>query len=165
MKITNLAAWWGAIIATFLLLWDIYKYRHSGPIIKIDASPNMEAIGKIPNNIKNKKYISVEVTNIGDRNTTITHLIMFHYKSLFRKIMKKKDKNMFIPTPALFPPPLPHILKTGERWLGGIEQTNELEEMSRNGYLYCGIYHSVEKKSIVQRVIIHKNPSSILETK
>lgn len=143
----------------------IYKYRRSGSIINIHASPNMQMLGKIPNSLKSKKYITVEVTNIGARNTTLTHLIMFHYKSLFRKIRKKKDKNIFIPEPALFPPPLPHILKTGERWLGGIEQTNELEEMSRNGYLYCGVYHSSEKKPIVQRVIIHKNSSSVLETK
>jgi len=114
--------------------------------------------------MKNKKYIKVEIVNIGDRKTTITHLVMFHYKSLFRKIREKKDKSFFVATPALFPPPLPYVIEPGERWLGGIEQTSKLEEMSRNGYLYCGIYHSCGKKPILQRVVIHKNPESVLET-
>jgi len=126
MKITELAAWWGAIIATLVLLWDMYKWERSGPIINVSAS--------------------------------------FHYKSLFRKIRGKKDKSFIVLPPALLPPPLPYVIEPGERWLGGIEQTSKLEEMSRNGYLYCGIYHSCGKKPILQRVIIHKNPESVLKT-
>ena len=60
-----------------------------------------------------------------------------------------------MPTPALALP-LPHILEAGERWLGGIEQNDKVEEMSRNGYLYCGVYHSCGKKPVLQRVVITK---------
>jgi hypothetical protein len=164
MKITDLAAWWGAIIATLVLLWDMYKWKRSGPIINVSVSIDMQTFGKMPNYPEGKKYVTVEVINIGDRKTTITHLVMFHYKSLFRKIRGKKDKNFFVAIPALFPPPLPHMIEPGERWLGGIEQNSELEEMSRNGYLYCGVYHSCGKKPILQRVVIHKNQDSVLET-
>ena len=155
--ITNIAAWWGAAIATFVLLWDIYKWTHLGPIINVTASPNMQPFGEIPNHPGEKKYISVEVTNTGTRKTTITHLISSHYKSLIFKLIKKTDNNYVIPTPAFLAPRLPHILEPGERWLGGIEQNNELEEISRNGLLYCGIYHSNSKKPVLQRVIIHKD--------
>jgi hypothetical protein len=48
----------------------------------------------------------------------------------------------------------PHVLKPGEQWLGGIEQTSELEELSRNGHLYCGIHHSSSKKAIVAKLIV-----------
>jgi len=163
MEITYLAAWWGAIIATLLLVWDMYKWKRSGPIINVSASPNMETVGKIPNHLEGKKYISVEVTNTGDKKTTITHLVLFHYISLFQKLRRKKDKSFFVATPALFPPPLPYVIEPGERWLGGIEQTSKLEEMSRNGYLYCGIYHSCGKKPILQMVVIQKNTGSVLE--
>jgi len=163
MKITELAAWWGAIIATLVLLWDMYKWERSGPIINVSASPNMQPFGKIPNHPEGKKYIAVEVTNIGNRKTTITHLVVFHYKSLFRKIRGKKDKSIIVLLPALLPPPLPYVIKPGERWLGGIEQTSELEETSRNGYLYCGIYHSCGKKPILQMVVIQKNTGSVFE--
>jgi len=163
MKITDLAAWWGAIIATLVLVWDMYKWKHSGPIINVSASPGMETVGKIPNHLEGKKYIAVEVTNTGDKKTTITHLVVFHYISLFQKLIKKKDKSFIVATPALFPPPLPYMIEPGERWLGGIEQTSELEEISRNGYLYCGVYHSCGKKPVLQRVVIHKNPESVFE--
>lgn len=155
--ITNIAAWWGAVIATFLIIWDIYKWKHSGSIINVTASPNMKTFGKIPNHLGNNKYISVEVTNTGTRKTTITHLISSHYKSLIFKLIKKADKNYVVLEPAFLAPRLPHILEPGERWLGGIEQNNELEELSRNGFLYCGIHHSSSKKPVMQRVIIHKD--------
>jgi len=157
MNITNLAAWWGAIIATLVLIWDMYKWKLSGPIINVSASPGMQTVGNLPNHLEGKKYISVEVTNTGDRKTTITHLVGLHYKSFFQKLINKKDINFIVATPAFIPPPLPYILEPGERWMGGIEQNSELEEMSRNGYLCCGIYHSCGKKPILQRVIIHKN--------
>jgi len=165
MKITELAAWWGAIIATLVLVWDMYKWKRSGPIINVSASPGMKTVGNLPNHLEGKKYISIEVTNTGNKKTTITHLVVFHYISLFQKLIKRKDKSFIVGTPAFFPPPLPHVLEPGERWLGGIEQACELEEMSRNGYLCCGIYHSSSKKPVLQRVIIHKNPDSIPKTK
>ena len=155
--ITNIAAWWGAAIATSVLIWDIYKWTHSGPIINVTASPNMKTFGKIPNHPKDKKYISVEVTNTGTQKTTITHLMSSHYKSLIFKLIKNTDKNYAVLTPAFLAPRLPHILEPGERWMGGIEQNNELEKLSRNGLLYCGIYHSGSKKPVMQRVIIHKD--------
>ena len=154
---TNIAAWWGATIATIVLIWDIYKWAHLGPIINVTASPNMKTFGEIPNHPRDKKYISVEVTNTGTQKTTITHLMSSHYKSLIFKLIKKTDKNYAFLTPAFLAPPLPYILNPGERWLGGIEQNNELEKLSRSGLLYCGIYHTGNKKPVMQRVIIHED--------
>jgi len=51
--------------------------------------------------------------------------------------------------------PDPFCLTLFACWLGCIEQNTELEEMSRNGYLYCGIYHSSKKTAVVQRVVIN----------
>jgi hypothetical protein len=156
--ITNIAAWWGAVIATFLIIWDIYKWKHSGSIINVTASPNMQAIGNFPNHEGDKDYISIIVTNTGNIKTTITHLVIFYYKykPVLSKILKKKAKTFFVPAP-FFSPPLPLILEPGERWLCGIEQTNEWVKLSRNGLLYCGIYHSGSKKPVMQRVVIHKD--------
>ena len=156
--ITNIAAWWGAVIATFVIIWDIYKWKHSGSIINVTASPNMQTVGNFPTHESDKDYISITVTNTGNIKTTITLLVVFYYKykPILSKILKKKARKFFAPTPS-FSPPLPHILEPGERWLGGIEQTNELEKLSRNGFLYCGIYHSNSKNPVTQRVIIHKD--------
>jgi len=159
MKVTEIAAWWGAVIASLVLAWDIYKWKRSGPFINVSASPNMKIFGSVPGGNENKTYVVVEVTNIGNQKTTLTHLVSFHYSTLLRKIRKKHDKCFFVPTPALSQP-LPHILDAGERWLGAIEQNEELEEFSRNGYLLCGVCHSSGKKAILQRVVAQKGKKS-----
>lgn len=137
------------------LIWDIYKWLHSGPAINVTASPDMQFIGASHNIDKNKKFISVEVTNTGERKTTITHIVGFYYSSLLSKLLNKKTKS-FIVIPS-FGSTIPFSIESGGRWLDGIEQTSEIEEMSRDGYLYCGIYHSSSKKPVIQRVVIHKN--------
>jgi hypothetical protein len=152
MNATDLAAWWGAIIATCVLGLEIYKLKKSGPVIDVSASPDMETFGGIPAGLQNKTFVVVKVTNAGDRNTTITHLIGFHYSSWFKRFRKKR-KAFVVVNPALSRP-LPHVLGPGEEWIGGIEQNPELEEMSRNGYLYCGVYHSCGKKPVLQRVVV-----------
>jgi len=153
MNVTGLAAWWGAIIATLVLAWDIYKWMRSGPILVVTTSSNMVGFGPMPGQVKDKTLIVVEVQNIGNLKTTITKLVGFHYPSLL-KWFRKKHSRVFIVIPSL--QPIPHVLNPGERWLDYIEQTPELEDMSRNGYLYCGVYHSSSRKPIIQRVVIPK---------
>ena len=159
MKPTEIAAWWGAIVATLIFAWDIFKWKRSGAIISINASPNMKTFGGVPDGLENKTLIVVEATNIGNQKTTITHMVGFHYKNLFSKLTDKKDLSFFVPNPAPSSP-LPYILGPGERWLGCMEQNQELEEKSRDGYLYCGIYHSCGKKPILQRVIVQEEKNT-----
>lgn len=152
--LTNIAAWWGAAIATFVFFWDIYKWLHSGPIINVTVLSNMQFVGYSTNIDKNKKFISVEVTNTGERKTTITHLVGFYYNSLLSKLLNKKTKS-FIAIPS-FGSTIPCSIEPGGRWIDGIEQTKEIEDMIQNGYLYFGIYHSSSKKPVMKRVIVHK---------
>lgn len=84
MKITEIAAWWGAVIATFVLLWDIYKWKRSGPIIKISVTPNLKVYPSDPLT-NNKTWIHIMVTNSGNQPTTLTNLCGFYYKSRFQK--------------------------------------------------------------------------------
>jgi hypothetical protein len=71
----------------------------------------------------------------------------------------KKNTKSFIAISA-FSPPLPYLINPGGRWIGGITQQSEFEEMSQKGYLYCGIKHSGSKNPVLQRVIIRKNEQS-----
>jgi len=156
--ITNIAAWWGAVIATFVIIWDIYKWKHSGSIINVTASPNMQTVENFPTYKDDKDYISIIVTNTGNIKTTITHLVIFYYKynPILSKILKKKARTFPEPDPYNSPL-LPIMLVPGEMWPCDIERNDELEKLSRNGFLYCGIYHSNSKKPVMQRVIIHKD--------
>ena len=156
--ITNIAAWWGAVIATFVIIWDIYKWKHSGAIINVTASSNMQMGENFPPCESDKDYISIIVTNTGNIKTTITHLVIFYYKynPILSKILKKKARTF--PEPDPFNSPLlPIMLVPGERWLCDIKRNDELEKLSRRGFLYCGIYHSSSKNPVMQRVVIHKD--------
>ena len=159
MNATELAAWWGAAIASLVLVWDIFKWKRTGPILKVSASPDMQTIGGLPDGLQDKKFVAVEVTNTGDRKTTLTHLVGFHYASKFQWLRRKKNKTFIVANPA-FSATLPHVLESGERWLGGIEQNKELEEISRKGYLYCGVYHSSGKRPVLQRVIVRNEDTT-----
>ena len=153
MTPTEIAAWWGAGVATIVFAWDIYKWVRTGPIIKVSTATNMESFGGTPDGLEGRNLIVVEVTNSGSSRTTITHFFGSYYNSRLRKIRKKADRNFLVPNPGTGQP-IPYVLEPGERWLGCIEQTEELEKMSREGYLYCGVYHSCRKAAVVQRVIV-----------
>lgn len=152
MELTKIAAWWGAVIATLLLGWDIYKWKRSGPIINVSVSSNMKPVGNSLSRIQDKTFIYVEVVNKGDRKTTITHLVVFHYSSFFKKLINKKNMQGIVV--SALNKPLPYVLEPGELWQGGILQNKELEEMIKNGYLYCGIFHSSGNKPILRRVVL-----------
>jgi hypothetical protein len=158
MSVTDAAAWWGALTATLVLVWDIYKWKITGPIVNVSVSPNMKFHGDVPNPLRDETFVVVEVTNTGDRATTLTLLTAVHYRSVFRRFRRKSDGMLIIQDPPLTGPLL-HVLKPGQRWLGSIVQKEDIEQMSRDGYLYCGVHHSSGKKSVLQRVVLLE-PSS-----
>lgn len=120
----------------------------------------MTTVGGVTANMIEGTFIVVEATNTGDRSTTITHLAGYHYKSFFQQLRKKPDKSFVVTNPGLGQS-LPHLLPPGGRWIGGIDQKDELEEMSRTGRLYCGIIHTSAKKPVRRRVVIPKNEKKI----
>jgi hypothetical protein len=76
MKISDIAAWWGAAIATALLIWDLYKWRRSGPHLEISVSPNMSTFGSAQM-YGEGPFVVLEVRNNGNRKTTLTHCVGF----------------------------------------------------------------------------------------
>ncbi len=88
-KISDIAAWWGAVIATLALVWNIVVALRSGARIQVTATPNMLYIPSDPIT-KDKKYIYVKAVNRGTAPTTITHLCGFYSDSLWNFIRKKQ---------------------------------------------------------------------------
>ena len=83
----GIVAWWGAIVATFVLLWDIYKWKTAGPRIRFIVRSGMIIVGD-PDR-EGQTFISAEATNIGDRPTTITNLVVQHYKTYLTMLKHK----------------------------------------------------------------------------
>lgn len=136
---------YGAIISTTVLFWDIYKWKNKGPKIIGRISSNM--VGLNFPDYKNKELTVVNITNTGDRPTTITHLSLQFYKTKIKKIFKKADQIMFIATPSLSHP-IPYTLNPGLEWQGIIIQNDEFKEMSDKGILVSSVYFSHTKKPI-----------------
>ncbi len=154
LKGTNIVAWWGAVVATIVLIWDIYKWKSSGPKIKFEVAPNILVVGDPAR--KGKKFISANTTNIGDRPTTITNLVLQHYNTYFAMLRHKPSTSMIVLSPSNAQP-LPFILQPGQVWQGLSIQDHELEELAKDGYLVCGLCHSHSDKEIDRRVNLSKN--------
>lgn len=154
MTPTDVAAWFGAFTGALVLLWDVFKWVHSGPRVRVSASPNMTAYGSAIKLLGTKTCIAVEASNVGQAKTTITHLVGFYYKSPLSKLLRHEPIHSFV-VPDPKPGEIPHVMDVGERWIGMMEQNAEVEELSRKGALYVGVFHSSGKRPALQRVIIH----------
>lgn len=148
-------ALWGAILATFVFLLDIYKWLTGGVKVSFTAKPNMRYSNSIPKGL----FISIRVTNDGNLPTTITNICAQHYSSFFHKLFGKPGQAMVIGNPGITTT-LPHLLKPGSIWDGFIAQDSEIETMAKDGYFYCYLYCSHTKKPIRQRIIIKESPTT-----
>ena len=151
LKGIEIVAWWGAIIATVVLVWNIYKWKTSGPKIRFVIRPGMIVVGDQTR--EGQSFISAEATNIGNRPTTITNLVFQHYKSYFAMLRHKPQTSMIVTEPSASQP-LPYVLQPGSVWRGLCPQTDEIGNLAKAGYLVCGLCHSHSDKEIDRRVII-----------
>jgi hypothetical protein len=152
IDLTGFLAIWGAVLSTIAIVWDVYKWRTSGPNLQMRVMTGMEAFN-IPE-YEGKTLIVAVVTNRGDRPTTITHLAVAYYDAWWKAMLRKRSAaNGWIATPSTTQR-VPFELKPGVEWSGMIDQTKELEVWAREGWLYATIYHSHDRKPIRQRISI-----------
>jgi hypothetical protein len=112
-------------------------------------------------------YLSAAVTNRGSAPTTITHMVLYNYRSrLARYIpsrltrwMKKQRPETFVVTSIGAPGPLPYVLQPGHTWVGMATHTSALEQMIEAGRLYVGIIGSHSDRTLFKRVRRWKAPS------
>ena len=71
---TDVLAWWGAIVATLVLIWDIIKWRREGVhlTVKIKAVDGLDG-----------KFIRCEICNRGGKATTIKEVVLLTYQDKF----------------------------------------------------------------------------------
>ncbi len=148
---------YAAVVSTVVVIWDIVKWNLSAPRLRINAVPNMEVmpgLGAVYAGLAHQCFVSVEVVNVGNKKTTLTHLFGRYYKSRPQRVSRRKPTRLFAvlnPGPG---PGLPFELEAGARWIGSIDQSPELEELSRSGLLFVGVYHTMSKRATEQRLVI-----------
>ncbi len=146
---SNYAAWWGAIIATLTLVWNIVVAIRSGARIKVRANPNMKVYPTQPIT-GDKSYISVTAVNHGTSPTTITHFCGFYAHS-FWDLMRGKKQQFVVPTHPALGKTVPYVLAPGDQWSSLADQDYMLEK-AKGGFLYLGIIHNQRKRPLYKRV-------------
>ena len=86
-SLTLLIASYAAIISTFVLGWDAYKWLNEGPKVRITAQTGMKIVGG--GQIDPRTYVSVTAINFGDRATTITNMGFLYYKNWFKAYFQR----------------------------------------------------------------------------
>jgi hypothetical protein len=146
MTASDIAAWWGAALASIVLAWDIYKWMTSGPRLVLNAKPNFQMVG----DTSEKKHVFVEVVNRGDQLTTLTHLAFYNYKTIIHRILRRRHNHVvIIPMPS--GQGLPFELDPGKRWVGVVEQ-DELFSHHKDGLIFAVIVHSGSNRDSICRV-------------
>lgn len=130
---------YAAVVSTFLLGWDAYKWLASGAKVDMSASLNMKIIGGFEPD--DKTYVSVTAYNVGDRPTTITNLGGMYFDSWWcAYITKRKPKKAFIISQPSQAQPIPYRFDVGDSWMGLVNQTEDILKMAKEGYLFLILY-------------------------
>ena len=150
LSASDLAAWWGALVATAVLVFEVIKWRKSRAAVHVTAKPNMQLVGS--GVMGAEKHILITATNRGGQPTTITHVIVAQYPHWMARIRGKPDMWGAIPDPR--PGRLPHVLAPGEMWTGLVDQSDLAAKSKPGGLLYCGVNHALVEKPILVRVAL-----------
>ena len=144
---TNYIAWWGAILSSIVFIWNIIKWKLSGPKLDVCISPNTyqwkgqielmpgeenKPAGK-PQTMK--PFVVVEVRNIGRSATTLLDIRFSQSDSVkdFNKCMSSENEH------EPFSSPLPAVLESGHVWLCRFDQHDVLRYSKENGTPYFSV--------------------------
>jgi hypothetical protein len=130
---------YAAVVSTFVLGWDAYKWLAAGAKIDLSASTGMTLIG---NGVQDsKKYISVTAWNVGDQPTTITNLGGMYFDSWWRAyITRRKAVKAFIVSQPSQAQRIPYRFEVGDQWIGLVDEDNDILQMAKDGYLFMILY-------------------------
>ncbi len=148
--VSDYAAWWGAIVASLALTWNIIRTLRAGARVKVKVTANIRVYPSQPPTYEND-YISIKAVNLGTGPTTITHCAGFYTKSIWGIIKKSERQHFVVNISPLTGKDIPFVLEPGNEW-SNLAAQDELLEKSSNGHLYIGIIHNQRRKPIYKRV-------------
>ena len=122
MDSTNIiVAWWGAVVATLVLIWDVVKWSQSGPKIKYRYQINTWYLDgevleeKDEDDVVSKicaEYCHIELVNTGIIPTTIMSVWLSNKHLKNETVIGMGDKNIT----EHFGKKLPYSLAPGDIW-------------------------------------------------
>ena len=161
MKISEIAAWYAAAVATIVFLWDIYKWRMGSARLHVATTPNSFQLNDrfIQSGTDKPRdrevFVSIDIQNHGAKQTTVTYLGLAHYRGLISLILRKPTAR-FAADPQLGT--ILAVLDVGTRWFGLIKQTAQIELLAQSGYLFAVISRAGSSKPVMSRIRIAQSP-------
>ncbi len=130
---------YAAVVSTFVLGWDAYKWLASGAKVDLSVSTGMKLLGgHVPDP---KTHISVTAMNVGDRPTTITNLGGMYFESWWRAyVLRRNATKAFIVTEPSQAQRIPYRFDVGDQWIGLTDQDDDFIQMAKQGYLFFILY-------------------------
>src|SRR5437016_5246653 len=138
MSLTAIVGWIGGVTGSIALIWDIYKWRRSGPRLRVKVVANVIQEITGVKTIAHHLNLMITVANEGHSKTQITHLVFAFYPTRWRKL--RSNAGWIDQVRVLN---LPYVVDSGSEWTSlPIKQTGEIVEMSKQGYLLCLVFHA-----------------------
>lgn len=145
----NLVAIYAAVLSTISILWQIWVWFRTGPRLRVTANTNMLVMGGYNKN--DQKYVVINVVNRGSAKTTITHVVMFTYKSVIYKMLNRPDKS-FVVKHDVLACQIPYVIDAGCTFMSMTTQNDDMESLSRTSKLYMGVFHSFRARPVLTRI-------------
>lgn len=100
-ELSVMAAWWGAGVATFLGIWDIWKWCYDRPRLALNVRcPSLAEL------IDSEDFLSIDVEVVNGKSAASIRLVRFRYfGSWWRRFLRKPDYIKTIARPE-FPKPV-----------------------------------------------------------
>jgi len=157
MDTSTYAAWWGAGLATVVLLWDLYKWRASGPRLRVWAKGDQKQLrpgdwdkpGRVPGD---EDWIRISVANTGTGATTIQGVGFSCFSSVWQKVIRRPERTYGLVAETNPFCQLPWKLNPGEEWTGLLPQYEPFANLLKSGALYCQVEHTVSTRPVFRKV-------------
>lgn len=146
---------YAAVVATFVFVWDIIKWRRQGPKLKLRTMvPAVLVKRGTRKGVSDAMLATVTVVNIGDAPTTVTGLHLTYWPSWWKRLLRYGAEHMIVPDPIVSGTAygVPHELARGQEWMGAMNYDDEIKKMAEEGFLYFDVYHSMDTKPVRIRV-------------
>jgi hypothetical protein len=155
MRPETWVAIYAAIVGTGALLLNFKSWFDGRVRLHLSMMADAQIIGGSANEDM-KDLMAVTVTNRGGTPTTITHLFVLEFPSVWRRLRFKPrpDKSFFIPNPAApgTPYQLPYELAPAKLWTGIAHKRYDKVPDLHDGRHFLAVYTSHRDRAYLVRI-------------
>lgn len=146
---TSYIALYAAFLSTIGFAWQVFTFVRSGPRLRLTIGRNMKKYGGLIED--NKTYLVFNVANVGNGDTTITHVVLYGFDGMWARLRNRHSWAALVNHPQ-DAQPIPYVLKAGQTFMSLCHQDGEIERRSRDTYLYGVVIHSGRRSALMQRI-------------